>query len=481
MFVNFTINMHFIRPYNPMIAKRILSIAYPIIFANASRSIMGIVDMMMVGKLGVHSMAAVGFGEMLIFSLIAIVGCSIQISTQAITSRRYGERDFPKCFEALINGLTIGICLGLPIMIIGYTYCDNLIQFLLDDPITIRECIKYTSIQFLGILFPIMFYIFQGFYTGIQKTSIFSKIAIFSNVINIYLNLGLIFGSDNIHSYFASSIVPGFNKLGLLWYIFPFPQMGISGAALGTVISMGLSLLCFLVYLFSNEIRQNFTFTKIGIKYSLIKKQIKLTWPVMQTQASMFFGLTLFLVIMGKIGTIELAATNIMIRIYNVSCMPAIGIGNACSSLVGYYLGEKNLDKTFICIKDSLRYALLIMGTFAISWFIIPDFILSLFTQDSKVKEVGIPLLRFLAIISILDSGNVVCMSTLEGAGDVKFVSRITHIYVWIIYIPLSYLVGIYLGIGLWGAWYSFLFGFLFISIMLFYRIYKGEWQSISV
>ena len=187
MFVNFSINMHFIRPYNPMIAKRILSIAYPIIFANASRSIMGIVDMIMVGKLGIHSMAAVGFGEMLIFSLIAIVGCSIQISTQAITSRRYGERDFSKCFEALINGLTIGICLGLPIMIIGYTYCDNLIQFFLDDPITIKECIKYTSIQFLGILFPIMFYIFQGFYTGIQKTSIFSKIAIFSNVINIYL------------------------------------------------------------------------------------------------------------------------------------------------------------------------------------------------------------------------------------------------------------------------------------------------------
>jgi len=144
-------------------------------------------------------------------------------------------------------------------------------------------------------------------------------------------------------------------------------------------------------------------------------------------------------------------------------------------------LGEKNLNKTFICIKDSLRYALLIMGTFAISWFIIPDFILSLFTQDSKLKEVGIPLLRFLAIISILDSSNVVCMSTLEGAGDVKFVSRITHVYVWIIYIPLSYLVGIYLGIGLWGAWNSFLFGFLFINSMLYYRIYKGEWQSISV
>ena len=127
--------MHFIRPYNPMIAKRILSIAYPIIFANATRSIMGIVDMMMVGKLGVNSMAAVGFGEMLIFSLIAIIGCSIQISTQTITSRRYGERNFSKCFEALINGLTIGICLGLPIMIIGYKYCENLIQLFLQDMI----------------------------------------------------------------------------------------------------------------------------------------------------------------------------------------------------------------------------------------------------------------------------------------------------------------------------------------------------------
>ena len=84
--------MKFLRLYNTDISKRILLIAYPIIFANASRSIMGIVDMIMVGRLGVHSIAAVGFGELIIYSFIAIIGFSIQVSTKTITSRRFGKK-----------------------------------------------------------------------------------------------------------------------------------------------------------------------------------------------------------------------------------------------------------------------------------------------------------------------------------------------------------------------------------------------------
>ena len=95
--------------------------------------------------------------------------------------------------------------------------------------------------------------------------------------------------------------------------------------------------------------------------------------------------------------------------------------------------------------------------------------------------RIAVPLLRFVGVVSIIDAINVVLMSTLDGAGDMKFVSKITLIYVWVIFLSLSYTVGIHLGAGLWGAWYSWLFGFLFLTFMLVFRIYQGKWKSIAV
>ena len=473
--------MKFFQTYNPDISKRILLIAYPIIFANASRSIMGIVDMIMVGRLGVHSIAAVGFGELIIYSFIAIIGFSIQVSTKTITARRFGEKKYVKCFESLLNGQILGFCLGVPVLFCGYIYCEKLIQYLLNDPLTISECVKYTSIQFLGILFPIMCFIFKGYYTGIQQTSLYLKVVISANIINIYLNFGFIFGSSKLETFFANSLIPGLTKFSLLWKVFPFPEMGIAGAALGTVIATAFSLLCFFLYSFSNTIRKNINFHEVSFKYNLLVKHIKLTWPIMQVQGSFHIGFTLFLVIMGMIGTIEMAATNIMFRIFNLAVMPAIGIGEACGSLVGYYLGKKNPDKSLICIKESFKYSFLIMGIFALCWILFTEHIINLFNPGEKLKEVAIPLLRFTSIFALTESINVVCFSAIEGAGDVKFASRLTKCYIWILLLPFSYLTGIYLGIGLWGPWYSLLFAVIIVTVLLFVRIKQGKWKYIVV
>ena len=85
-------NFQFFKPFDSDISKRIITVAYPIIIANMSRAIMGIVDMIMVGKLGVNSIAAVGFGEMIVFCIIAPIGISLMTSTQTITARRFGEK-----------------------------------------------------------------------------------------------------------------------------------------------------------------------------------------------------------------------------------------------------------------------------------------------------------------------------------------------------------------------------------------------------
>ena len=78
---------------------------------------MVIVDMIIIGRLGVNSIAAVGFVELIIDSFIAIIGFSIQVSTKTITARRFGEKKYVKCFESLLNGQILGFCLGLPVLV----------------------------------------------------------------------------------------------------------------------------------------------------------------------------------------------------------------------------------------------------------------------------------------------------------------------------------------------------------------------------
>ena len=121
------------------------------------------------------------------------------------------------------------------------------------------------------------------------------------------------------------------------------------------------------------------------------------------------------------------------------------------------------------------------MGLFALCWILFTEPIINLFNPDEKLKEIGIPLLRFTSFFALTESINVVCFGAIEGAGDVKFASRLTKFYIWILLLPFSYLTGIYLDIGLWGPWYSLLFAVIITTILLFLRIQQGKWKSISV
>tara|TARA_B100000959_G_scaffold278208_1_gene336142 strand:- start:119 stop:1540 length:1422 start_codon:yes stop_codon:yes gene_type:complete len=473
--------MIFIHPFNSKISKQILSIAYPIMLGNLSRALMGIVDMIMVGKLGVYSIAAVGFGEMIVSTIYLGLGVSLMVATQTITSRRYGENHYSKCSESLFNGQLLGLLFGLPFLIFGFIYCQSIIEFFIKDSKTIDECVKYTSIQFLGILFPISTFIYRGFYTGIQKTSIYLKVVFISNIINIYLNLGLIFGRDNLIIYFSNFDIPFVKNIGLLWTFIPFPEMGIRGAALGTVIASFLSFSCFFLYYFSEDIYTKFHLQKFRINFNNMNKHLKLSWPIIKREGTVMLGLTIFLAIIGMLGTIQLAAANILIRIYNISLMPALGIGAACSSIVGYSLGKNNPKNAETSIKEGLKYNLLIMGTFACCFILFTKPILSIFTSDLNLLKVTIPLLKFFAFISILDAIAITLMNALDGSGDVKFTSKITIIYMWIFIIPLTILTGLYLNMNVWGPWLSWLAGFLYLVIMLMIRIYKGDWKTIKI
>ena len=191
-------------------------------------------------------------------------------------------------------------------------------------------------------------------------------------------------------------------------------------------------------------------------------------------------SLTFFYKIIALIGIVQLAATQIIFKIMHASFMPAIGIGQACATLVGKYLGEENPDKAERAIKESLRGSIYIMGSVGICFILFSNFLIPIFIDDNDVIKLAVPGLRFIGLLQIIDAICFTLWFALTGAGDTKIPAIFDILNHWLVFIPLCYFLSIYCGYGYWGAWFSFAVHLIFIAIFMSIRFKMGHWKKIK-
>jgi putative MATE family efflux protein len=358
---------------------------------------MGIVDMAMVGFLGAKALAAVGMGGMVTWTAMSI-GIALRTGTQTVVSRRLGEKKYNECGVALRNMHLFAVCIGIPITMLCYYFTEPIISFFISEGTTRDYCIDYATYNFLGVYFIYGCFVFQGFYTGIEKTKIHMKAVLASNLLNIYLNVGLIFGTDKIISYLEGT---SFSALSNLWSFYYFPELGVKGAAIGTLISTIWMFVHYFLYLFKSDIIKQYQVFRAHINLLMLKRQLIIAYPIAIQETLVMFSFTFFYKILGIIGVFELAATQVIFRIMHASFMPALGVGQACATLVGKFLGEKNPDKAEAAINESLRGSFMIMGSVGICFILFAPYIITPFTDDPEVLKFAIPGLRFVGGLQI--------------------------------------------------------------------------------
>ena len=220
---------------------------------------------------------------------------------------------------------------------------------------------------------------------------------------------------------------------------------------------------------------------KIQLNKAMFKRQILISYPIALQETLVMFSFTIFYKIMGILGAVQLAATHIIFKIMHASFMPAIGIGQACATLVGKFLGEENPDKAERAINESLRGSLMVMGTVGLCFILFAEVIIPLFITDSNVIKLAVPGLRFVGLLQFADA---VCFTTwfaLTGAGDTKVPAIVDVLTHWILFIPACYLLGITLGFGFWGPWIAFGLHLTFFAAFVFWRFRMGYWKTIKV
>ena len=470
----------FILPQDKKIFNEVWVLAFPVIVSNLSRVLMSLVDVAMVGRLGPEALAAAGMGGMLVWGALSIM-LGVRTSVQTVSSRRLGQNKTKDCIKALNNGFILASIYSIPVSLICWFFGFIIIPLFVIDEITTPLAISYFSISSLGLFFNSISFVFQGFFTGIEKTKVLLSVTISSNIINIYFNIGLIYGKNFI-SKISGDYFGEFFDISVFWFWAKFDGFGVTGAAIGTLIASAWMMFHYYIYLNRQKIvKKNKGIMNVGFDKNMLTKQVRLSVPMGVQEMMIAIGWSVFYKIMAIIGIIELATTQLLFTIMHASFMPALGVGQACATLVGKYMGSKQIEKSEASIRESLRIAEYIMGSMGIVFILFPEQILTLFTNDQNIIDVGIWGLRLIGLIQFVDAIAFTMFLALTGAGNTLYPALVESLLIWLFMLPTSYYFGVLKNLGFKGPWIVFAVYLLFLASILTIKVKKGDWKEIEV
>jgi MATE family multidrug resistance protein len=430
-------------------------LAYPIILGMLGHTLIGIVDNIMVGKLGATELAAVSLGNSFIFIAMSL-GIGFSTAITPLIAEADSEKDEKKIRSTFHHGLLLCTILGVALFII--IVLAKPIMLLMHQPIEVVE-MAYPYIDWVAFsLIPVIIYQgYKQFADGLSKTK-YSMYAIFmANVVHIFFNYVLIYG---------------------IWI---FPKLGILGAALGTVISR-IMMVVFMHYIlkYDKNIKKYFKdFSFKEIKKSVLKKIVNLGTP---SAMQMLFEVSLFTAaiwISGSIGKTSQAANQIALTLATITFMFAMGLSVTAMIRISNQKGLNDYIKLVIVAKSIFLLALIIEIVFALFFVVFHNYLPPLFLDtenihqaldNKEVIKIAAQLLLVAAVFQISDGIQVVVLGALRGLQDVKVPMYITFVAYWVIGFPISFYLGLYTELKATGIWIGLLAGLTVAAIFLYIR-----------
>jgi MATE family multidrug resistance protein len=434
-----------------------LRLAYPVILGMLGHTLIGIVDNIMVGKLGSTELAAVSLGNSMIFIALSI-GIGFSTAITPIVGEADAENNTNKIRLAFHNGLFLCIILGFALF--GIIVLGKPLMELLHQP---KEVIVLAKpyLDWVGFsLVPLIIYQgYKQFADGLSMTKYSMYAIVMANILHVIINYCLIYG---------------------IWI---FPKMGIIGAALGTVISR-IAMLVFMHIILSKQERlkqyfHNFSFNEI--KKETISKIVNLGVP---SALQMLFEVVLFTAgiwLCGNIGKTSQAANQIALSLASMTFMFAMGLSVVSMIRVSNQKGLQDYKNLVIIARSIFLLAISIEIVFALLFVIVHQIVPPLFLDmndssqfldNQEVVTIAAKLLLVAAIFQISDGIQVVVLGALRGLQDVKIPMYITFVAYWVIGFPISYYLGEYTNLKAVGVWIGLLAGLTAAALFLFIRFH---------
>ncbi len=442
--------------------REVLVVAIPLILSTASWSVQHFVDRMFLAWYSPETIAAAMPAGMLNFTMVSIfMGTAGYVST--FVAQYFGAKRFHRIGPALWQGVYMSLIGGI-LILFAIPFAGPVFRLVGHSPQIQHYEVAYFRILCLGGFFYIASFALSGFFSGRGKTWPVMWVNTLTTAVNLVLDYALVFGR---------------------W---GFPELGIMGAGIATVAAGAFSFFLFLAILASGNTNRTYHTLK-GWRFDreLFVRLLRYGFP----SGVQFFleiaGFTGFVLVVGRLGTASLAATNIAFNINTLAFMPMIGFGIAISVLVGQYLGADKVELAQSATYSGFHLTLAYMFAIAAAYVLVPDLFVAPFAHNADPQSFGeiyryaLILLRFVAVYSLFDAMNIIFCSAIKGAGDTRYVMFVTVLLsVFVLIVPV-YLVIEVLEFGLMFAWVLATAYVSLLGVIFYFRFLGGKWKSMRV
>lgn len=442
--------------------REVLVIAFPLILSTGAWSVQHFVDRMFLSWYSPEAIAAAMPAGILNFSVMSLfIGTASYVNT--FVAQYHGAGRYHRIGAAMWQGVYVSLLGGLALVCL-IPFAWPIFSLVGHDPLVQRYEVQYFQILCLGGGPVIASSAISGFFSGRGRPWPVMWVNTFSTAVNLVLDYALIFG-----------------KWG-------FPELGIKGAAIATVLS-GIFSFLVLMALVSTKANNKTYHTLKGWKpeKGLFLRLLRFGLPSGVQFFLEIVGFTIFILLVGRLGTTNLAATNIAFNINTLAFMPMIGCGIAVSVLVGQYLGMDRPELAQTSAYSGFHMTFIYMTSIAAAYVLIPDIFVIPFAVQAdpegfaEIYGLAVILLRFVAIYSVFDTMNIIFVSTLKGAGDTRFIMFMIIIISALVLVIPAYVAIVILNYGLMVAWviasvYVIILGFVF-----YFRFLGGKWKTMRV
>lgn len=437
--------------------KHTLNLAYPVIIGQLGHIMMGVVDSLMVGRIGAVPLAASSIAGG-IFFLIFVVGLGISFAISPLVAIAVGARQQEQGVSILENGLVLNIVTGFIITIILFFGADLIFYF--DQPKDVAlQAAQYLKIVSFSAIPMMIFQTYRQFIEGLSVMRPAMIITVVANLVNVFGNWILIYGN------------------------FGMPALGLNGAGISTLITRSFMGYVMVHYVMNaNRFRSyNIKFRFKNIDLNIIKRILRIGLP---SGMQYFFEVAAFsctAIIIGWIGTKELAAHQIAMNLASVTYMAATGISAAAAIRVGNAVGQNNISETRKAGFSAILLTMGMMTIFGLAFVLFNNMLPGFYIDDVNVIEIAGGLLIIAAFFQIADGTQAVGLGALRGITDAKIPTLITFIAYWVLGIPSGYILAFNFNLGVYGIWLGFIVGLYASAAMLTLRFNIKSKHAIQV
>ena len=434
------------------LARNILLLAIPMVLEMFMQSIFELADAYFVGQLGPAALGAVGAGASLLIIVFAI-GFGLSMGVTAMVARRTGEKDHEGANTVAMQAIIAVIAISVPIGILGALYAPQLMRLIQAPESIVEVGSSYTAVLLGSNVVLLLLFLNNGIFRGAGDPILALKALALANILNIALDPLFIFG------------------LG------PVPGMGVTGAAVASLIGRSVGVGYQLYMLSGQRGRIRLQFSKARIVWPTMRRFLNLSGPAMlQMLISTASWMAIFAFV-GYFGEIAAAGYTVAIRIIVFALLPAWGMGNAAATLVGQYLGAHKPDQAERSVWVTGLANMVFLGVVAVVMYLFADALVRTLTPDLEVVAVGASCLRIISYTYVMFAFGMVTTLAFNGAGDMWTPTWIYLFCSWIIQLPLAYALAFGIDWGLNGVFYAIAVGQGLLAVVgiIFFR--RGRWK----